>query len=89
MGSHKLRHKEVAQILEDFLAGTGGKWAWDDFISIPIEDEALERIRIRCSGLDSEFPPLEKGHFCNEEGLDVIRGFLGDLRTRRIPIGEG
>lgn len=82
MGKTKLSRREVAQILENFLAGTGGKWAWDDFTSFALDDEELERIRIRCRGLDSELPPLEKGHFCSERGFEVIRGFVRELRAR-------
>jgi hypothetical protein len=83
----RLGRRDVAQILEDFLAGTGDSWAWDDFTSFAIDDEELEQIRIRCSGLDSEFPPLEKGHFCSEEGLEVIKGFIRELRAREVQDG--
>ena len=83
MGKTKLSRWEVAQILQDFLTGSGDKWAWDDFTSFPLDDEDLDRIRIRCSGLDSEFPPVEMGHFCNEEGLEVIRGFLRELQPQK------
>ena len=81
MAEPKLSRREVAQILEDFLAGRSDRWAWDDFTSFTLDDEELERIRIRCSGLDSEFPPVEKGHFCGEKGFEVIRGFIKELRT--------
>jgi hypothetical protein len=43
---------EVAQYLRDFLDGTGGKWDWDDFISIPIADPRLEDIRERAAALE-------------------------------------
>lgn len=39
----KLGNPEVAQILENFLPGTGGRWEWDDFISVlVVADERLK-----------------------------------------------
>ncbi|HWZ98050.1 MAG TPA: hypothetical protein VN025_09835 [Candidatus Dormibacteraeota bacterium] len=80
MKPEKLTKEEVAKILEDFLNGTGDEWAWDDFMSFPIENEYLESIRLRCSGLDSEFPATQKGHYCNQEGLEVIKSYVSALR---------
>jgi hypothetical protein len=71
----------VAKFLEDFVNGTGGKWDWDDFISSPIADPELDKIRKRCVKLDLEFPPTKPGWFCNEQGLAVIRGYIEQLRT--------
>lgn len=79
MPKRKLSRMEVARVLEDFVEGTGSKWAWDDFTSLSLEDAELERIRIRCAALDSEFPPAEKGNFCGEEGLAVIRRYAREL----------
>jgi hypothetical protein len=78
----KLTREEVAQTLEGFINGTGGQWDWDDFMSSPIEDNKLELIRLRSSGLDSEFPPKQIGSFCNEAGLEVIRSYIAELRTQ-------
>lgn len=77
----KLTRQEVARILEEFIDGTGGPHDWDDFMSFPIEDDNLERIRLRCSGLDSKFPPDQKGRFCNEVGLAVIQTYVAELRS--------
>jgi hypothetical protein len=79
MPNQKLSRVEVARILQDFLEGTGNKWAWDDFTSFPLEDIELERIRAKCATLDSEFPPVERGHFCGEEGLSAIRRYIKEL----------
>jgi hypothetical protein len=73
--------EEVARILEDFLASRGGAWDWDDFISLPLDDQELEAIRIRCAKLDSEFPAAEKGHFCGPQGFEIIRGYIRQLRA--------
>lgn len=41
--------EEVARYLRDFIDGTGGDWDWDDFVSVTIEDQALESIRPRAT----------------------------------------
>jgi hypothetical protein len=53
---------EVAGHLRDFLGGTGDDYGWDDFISIPIADPALESIRTRAAQLtmaDGDLAKLE------------------------------
>ena len=72
---------EVAEMLEAFLTKPDGWKDWDDFLSFPLEDEELEKIRLRCAGLDSEFPPEGKGRFCNDRGLEVIRSYVSALRS--------
>ncbi len=72
--------EEVAQILQNFLDGTGGKWDWGDFISAThFENAYLEKIRVRCALLDQEFPPTSRGWYCNEQGLEVIRAYIQEL----------
>ena len=78
---YKRTSTEVADLLEAFLLPTGDPWAFDTLTSFPLEDEELEKIRIRCANLDSEFPPEIKGHFCGEKGLEVIRGYISQLRA--------
>jgi hypothetical protein len=72
--------EEVADILEDFVSGKGGNWDWDDFISFRIADSELERIREHCANLDSEHPS-DKGRYCSEKGLEVIRDYIKLLRN--------
>ena len=72
--------QEVADLLDAFLEGRERPWAWDTFLSFQLKDEELEGIRLRCAKLDAEFPPDEKGRFCSEEGIRVIRGYIGQLR---------
>ncbi|MGB6875332.1 MAG: hypothetical protein WBD87_04800 [Candidatus Acidiferrales bacterium] len=82
MKKYKLSNQEVAQILEDFLEGRGSRWAWDDFtLGMSFEDKNLEEIRIRCAGLSQEFPPDNPNEFCNEQGRDVIRGYVQQLKA--------
>jgi hypothetical protein len=82
MKRHELTNKEVAQILEDFLEGRGSRWAWDDYtLGTSFEDKHLEQIRIRCVGLTEEFPPHGPNEYCNEEGRNVIRDCVKELRA--------
>ena len=79
---YKLSNQEAAEILEDFLDGKGNPLAWDGFtLGTSFEDERLEQIRIRCAGLSQEFPPNHPNEYCNEQGRDVIRGFIHELRS--------
>ena len=70
---------EVADLLSAFLEGND-PWAWDTFLSFPLKDEQLEAIRIRCANLADEFPPQCKGQLCSDNGLEVIRTYIMDLR---------
>jgi len=72
--------QEVSDIIEHFIDGTGGKWDWDDFCSLRIADPDLDLIRVKCSGLDSTHPPAVKGHFCNENGIRLMREMVQSLR---------
>jgi hypothetical protein len=75
--------EEVAQTIEDFLLDCGGDWAWDDFLSIPLEgDGYLEGIRLRCGDVREEFPPARgERAYCNEEGLRVLWELVAELRA--------
>jgi hypothetical protein len=42
---------DVADCIEKFIDGLGGRHDWDDFISVPIADDALDAIRRRCAEL--------------------------------------
>jgi hypothetical protein len=70
--------QEAAVYIENFLLDRGGEWDWDDFTSIQIDDPELDQIRLRCGELRNLYP-TEQG-FCNEEGLEVLRGILKSLR---------
>jgi hypothetical protein len=44
---YKRTSAEVADLLQAFLLPTGDPWAFDTLTSFPLEDEELEKIRIR------------------------------------------
>jgi hypothetical protein len=71
----------VADVIEQFLDGTGGEWDWDDFCSVRIADPELDAIRIRCISFHDEHPS-PKG-YCSPEGYEVMRGLVKALRQPR------
>jgi len=79
---HKLSNYEVAQILEDFLEGKGRPLAWDGFtLGMSLDDKRQEEIRLRCLRLSEEFPPDSPNEYCNEQGRNVIRDYIKQLRS--------
>jgi hypothetical protein len=82
MRKHELTRQEVAQILEDFLNGSGKPWDWDDFtLGTSLENSELEAIRVRVRGLGQEYPPDNPNEYSNEQGLAVLRDYVRQLRN--------
>jgi hypothetical protein len=72
---------DVAQVLENFLEGTGGPYDRDEFISVgTVADERLNQIPRHVNLLSEEFPPEKPSEYCNQEGRDVIRRYIAELR---------
>jgi hypothetical protein len=75
-----MTRKQVADLIRRFLDGTCGNWEWDDFLSVArFDDERLRQIQVICDGLPNEFPPPEKGHYCNAHGLAILRRYAEEL----------
>ena len=72
--------EEIADIIERFLVGIGSQWEWDDFCSLPIRDPQLDSIRARCISLPQEHPPVKKGYYCSEAGIEILRQIIFELR---------
>ena len=85
MNPQKRTPEEVAQIIDRFLDGTGGDWDWGDFCSIKITDPELDQVREFCLFANSEYPPTEKGHYCNSEGFNRLREVARNLRAHKRP----
>lgn len=77
---------EVADTIERFIDGICSRWDWDDFCAAPMIDLQLDAIRIRCAGLPQEFPSTQKGHYCAEAGIAVMRQIVRKLRQ---PVASG
>ena len=76
----KVTRTDVAKYIEDFLSGKDGPYDWDNFISVRIKNDAdLEAMRLRIGGLPDQYP-ADRGGYCNEEGIKVLRQILDELR---------
>ena len=74
---------EVADIVQRFLDGTSlDPWEWDDFISVPLADPALDSVRRRCAEIREEYPPAIPGTYCGPDGEDVLRFLIAGLREK-------
>jgi hypothetical protein len=80
MKAFNLTKQDVANEIEKFLKAEGGPFDWDDFCTFQIVDPELDRIRLRCAQLDEEFPAGASGGYCNEQGIEVLNGYLERLR---------
>jgi hypothetical protein len=74
---------EVAGIIEKFLDGTGGKSDWDDFCSNRVDDPYLDSVRDQCLELRLTHRPEEKGHYCNQAGVEIMRKLVATLRAAK------
>jgi hypothetical protein len=81
---YRLTRHEVVQILEDFIEGSkGSPFSWDGFtLGMSFEDDYLDGIRRRCANLSEEFPPTGR-EYCNEQGIEVIRAYIRELRNSK------
>jgi hypothetical protein len=66
---------EVAVYVENHLRGTEGAHDWDDFTSIPIADQRLNAMRLRCVELDDRSPT---------ERFSELRKMVRDLRNEQV-----
>jgi hypothetical protein len=81
MKKRELTHLGVAELLDGFVAGTPGRWDWDDFtLGVTFRDKRLQEIQARCRGLSFEFPPPTKEMYTGEQGVQVIRDYAAELR---------
>jgi hypothetical protein len=77
----RMTRADVAKAIESHLEGASGPWDWDDFVSVRIGDARLDTIRKRCAQLDREFPPERPRQYCALGGVEVLRGFVRELRA--------
>jgi hypothetical protein len=72
--------EDAAVYIENFLAGLGRPWDWDDFTSIEPSDRELNEIRRVCADLHELYPPTQAGEYCNADGLAVLKRIVRYLR---------
>jgi hypothetical protein len=82
--TRKETYLEVANTLEDFVEGTGGKWDWDDYITATTfpDDPYLQEVQSRMVNLSGEFPAGPHAGYCGVDGFEVIRAYVRDLRNQ-------
>jgi hypothetical protein len=79
--SNRRTPDDVADFIENFLDGKGDEWDWDGFITLPIHDPELDRIRMRCADLPDALPPGKGEVYCSEQGVAEMRGMVERLRA--------
>ncbi len=72
---------QLANLIDGFLAGTIGSFAWDDFISVPQEDHDIEEIRVQCAKLPDLYRTTNPSHYCGYEGIEWLREKSKELRS--------
>jgi hypothetical protein len=73
---------EVADTIQAFLDGTGGKWDWDEFVSLRIRnDRGMDAIRELCAAIPDIYPPDNPGHYCGEQGIQFMRDIVQRIRA--------
>lgn len=61
---------EVADIIERFLDDGGGRWDWDDFLSIPITDPERDDVRQKCAATCDD---ADRHQWCGPAGFAELR----------------
>jgi len=72
--------QEAAALIEAFLDGSCGAWAWDDFTSTPDIDPRVERARRRCLEIPNQYPPTVANQYCSAAGCAILRDLASELR---------
>jgi hypothetical protein len=79
----ELTYSEVAATLEDFLTGKGHEWAWDDYLTgTRFSDSYLIEVQEKMGNLPNECPSIVPNHYCSDEGFEIIRGYITELRNK-------
>ena len=79
----KMTREEVAKTIEDFVNGTGGKWDWDDFTAMRLDNAELDTVRHKCFSVRDEFPSTNPQQYCSDAGMQVLRDLATSLRAGR------
>jgi len=80
----ELTRSEVADLLEMFLGlkeMPKNLNVWEVICYEKFTDPQLLQIQDRFAGLSEKFPSDARGKYCNNDGLDVIRKFVVQLRS--------
>ncbi|MGA8940772.1 MAG: prolipoprotein diacylglyceryl transferase family protein [Acidobacteriaceae bacterium] len=76
-----LSREEAALVLEHFVLGGGTSYEHEILESMESKDPLLLEVRQRFLNLQTEFPPAERGTYCNEQGSQVLLDYARKLRN--------
>ena len=83
----ELSRVEVQSILEKMLSNEPDENLWDDFLSVPIKDKSLDRIREKVEVLWAYDEFLTKNasgqYVLNQKGLAELANIIQELRFGR------
>ena len=78
--------EEVEAVLLEMESGVESADLWDDFLSVPISDRRLDKVRGRVEVLwecdDFQTKNADGFYVLNEKGLSEIRKMLGELGSK-------
>ena len=84
-----MAREEVIDVIERFLSNASRhSWEWDDFVSVPLDDARLDRVRQTCELTHTKYPPALGAGYTSEDGLVVIQELLKDLRAEELGASE-
>lgn len=84
----KQNHIQTITLIRRFIQGSVDPYEWDDFISIPLRDPELEKLRITCVNLPKDFPPADKQHYCGQAGLEILESLARHLERKNDPTSQ-
>jgi hypothetical protein len=83
LSANSAAYLDVADILESFVEGRGGRWDWDAYITTMVfKDAFLQEVQNRMVHLSDEFPAEKGMGYCSPEGIQVIRDYAKQLRNK-------
>ena len=78
---------DVAGIITRFVDGTCGPYEWDDFMSPPIEDPAILKIREEGERVEIDFPARHDREWCSPDGGQALLAIAERIRQSVQQVG--
>ena len=73
----------IASLLRRFAQGQTHEWEFDDFISVPANDDLIEQYRLEVADLPTVFPPETSSHFVSQAGVNRLLAIADSLEQSR------
>ena len=68
----KITRTEASGIIMRFINDESDEYEWDNFISRPIEDSFVSKIRDECVKVFDEYPSASGSGYCSDKGVEVL-----------------